>query len=170
MYPGFNFPGAPPGIPPINPNDAWQEFTAPDGRKYYYNVVTQENTWNKPKSLVDKEQGSSLNLLNIGPVQLEACLAIKENGTQIDTSLSNAPLFIQSVGYAGFRPSVAMGGAQQALSGAMSNVPNKSDKSRPVSSNAVAGTPWCVVWTGDNRVNILKTRILILKALWKTIF
>merc|ERR550519_921306 len=25
------------------------------------------------------------------------------------------------------------------------------DKSRPVSSTPVAGTPWCVVWTGDNR-------------------
>lgn len=26
------------------------------------------------------------------------------------------------------------------------------DKSRPVSSTPVPGTPWCVVWTGDNRV------------------
>ncbi|GMT16652.1 hypothetical protein PFISCL1PPCAC_7949, partial [Pristionchus fissidentatus] len=30
--------------------------------------------------------------------------------------------------------------------------PEKKDKSRPVSSNPVAGTPWCVVWTGDGRV------------------
>ena len=26
------------------------------------------------------------------------------------------------------------------------------DLSRPVSSEAVSGTPWCVVWTGDGRV------------------
>lgn len=26
------------------------------------------------------------------------------------------------------------------------------DKSRPVSSTPVPGTPWCVVWTGDGRV------------------
>jgi len=26
------------------------------------------------------------------------------------------------------------------------------DKSKPVSSSPVSGTPWCVVWTGDNRV------------------
>merc|ERR1712141_602345 len=26
------------------------------------------------------------------------------------------------------------------------------DKSRPVSSTPVHGTPWCVVWTGDQRV------------------
>lgn len=25
------------------------------------------------------------------------------------------------------------------------------DNSRPVSSTAVPGTPWCVVWTGDDR-------------------
>merc|ERR1712241_69415 len=25
------------------------------------------------------------------------------------------------------------------------------DKSRPVSSTPVHGTPWCVVWTGDNK-------------------
>ncbi|MCP3663801.1 MAG: hypothetical protein GY696_15140 [Gammaproteobacteria bacterium] len=29
---------------------------------------------------------------------------------------------------------------------------NSVDKCRPVSSNPVAGTPWCVVWTGDNRI------------------
>ena len=28
------------------------------------------------------------------------------------------------------------------------------DPSRPVSSTPVAGTPWCVVWTGDNKVGI----------------
>lgn len=29
----------------------WQEYTAPDGRKYYYNTQTQETTWDKPKVL-----------------------------------------------------------------------------------------------------------------------
>lgn len=27
------------------------------------------------------------------------------------------------------------------------------DKSRPVSSNPVANTAWCVVWTGDHKVS-----------------
>ena len=50
--------GGPPGggpIPARYPDDAWQEFSAPDGRKYYYNSITQENTWEKPKALIDKE-------------------------------------------------------------------------------------------------------------------
>jgi len=137
MFPGFPggaFPGAPPGIPPMNPTDAWQEFTSPDGRKYYYNMVTQENTWNKPKALIDKEQA-------------------KENGgIQMDPAILASAMSIQSIGYAGFRPSVATGGAQQILASSVGSAPNKGDKTRPVSSNAVAGTPWCVVWTGDNRV------------------
>ena len=63
-----------------------------------------------------------------------------------------------TVGYAGFQTSVAAGqgatgfpGAQQTAQQA-GQAPNKNDKSRPISSNAVAGTPWCVVWTGDNKV------------------
>ena len=30
--------------------------------------------------------------------------------------------------------------------------PKKVEKCRPISSTAVSGTPWCVVWTGDKRV------------------
>ena len=29
--------------------------------------------------------------------------------------------------------------------------PKPADKSRPVSSTPVHGTPWCVVWTGDQK-------------------
>ena len=54
------------------------------------------------------------------------------------------------IGYAGFQTSIA--GAQSGGIGVSSQAPNKNDKSRPISSNAVAGTPWCVVWTGDNKV------------------
>lgn len=64
---------------------------------------------------------------------------------------------VAGVGFAGFRQSVATGGPQAALA------QGGKDKSRPVSSTAVAGTPWCVVWTGDNRVSQkhLKNRIII---------
>jgi hypothetical protein len=49
------YPGYMPGFPPVNPDDAWQEFPAPDGRQYYYNYVTRENTWNKPEALIQRE-------------------------------------------------------------------------------------------------------------------
>ncbi|KAI1727342.1 FF domain-containing protein [Ditylenchus destructor] len=140
-YPGSYPGGFPPmGVPP-NSNDAWQEFTAPDGKKYYYNMVTQENTWDKPQALKDKEAKT-----NTGG----------DNGTaQTTPTLTPTPV---SIGYAGFQTSLASGhgtpgfpGAQQTNQQA-GQAPNKNDKSRPISSNAVAGTPWCVVWTGDSKV------------------
>jgi hypothetical protein len=45
----------------------------------------------------------------------------------------------------------AAGGGNASGSGRPNNA-GGIDKSRPVSCNAVAGTPWSVVWTGDNRV------------------
>lgn len=55
VFPGFGFGAFPhfgmSGFPAVDPAKAWQEHTAPDGRKYYYNPITQENTWNKPDAL-----------------------------------------------------------------------------------------------------------------------
>lgn len=54
--PGFPVPGrGQHPMVPTNPDDAWNEYTAPDGRKYYCNSITQENTWDKPQVLIDKE-------------------------------------------------------------------------------------------------------------------
>ncbi|KIH42346.1 WW domain protein, partial [Ancylostoma duodenale] len=53
--PGFPMPGGRQPMVPTNPDEAWNEYTAPDGRKYYYNSITQENTWDKPQVLIDKE-------------------------------------------------------------------------------------------------------------------
>lgn len=30
---------------------AWKEFTAPDGRKYYYNRATKQSSWTVPDEL-----------------------------------------------------------------------------------------------------------------------
>ncbi|ETN75302.1 FF domain protein [Necator americanus] len=57
--PGFPMPGGRQPMVPTNPDEAWNEYTAPDGRKYYYNSITQENTWDKPQVLIDKEAGKS---------------------------------------------------------------------------------------------------------------
>ncbi|KIH54886.1 WW domain protein, partial [Ancylostoma duodenale] len=57
--PGFPMPGGRQPMVPTNPDEAWNEYTAPDGRKYYYNSITQENTWDKPQVLIDKESGKS---------------------------------------------------------------------------------------------------------------
>ncbi|CAK5078666.1 unnamed protein product [Meloidogyne enterolobii] len=132
----------PPGFPggPTNPNDAWQEFTSQDGKKYYFNFITRENTWTKPKALIDKEAAIREN----GGVPPQ--MAGFPGGVPMMGGAAMSPM---GIGYAGFRPSAGTGGPQAALTNPQGG---QKDKSRPVTSNAVAGTPWCVVWTGDNRV------------------
>lgn len=57
MMPPFGMGMPPFGMPPFgaDPASVWQEFTSPDGRKYYFNAQTQETTWDKPQALKDKE-------------------------------------------------------------------------------------------------------------------
>uniref|UniRef100_A0A1I8A8F2 Transcription elongation regulator 1 n=1 Tax=Steinernema glaseri TaxID=37863 RepID=A0A1I8A8F2_9BILA len=95
--------------PPAGNDNAWNEFTAADGRKYYYNMLTNETTWEKPKALQKANERKRHS----------------EPAPPIDTPVSDPK-----------------------------KAPKKasSDASRPVSSNAVVGTPWCVVWTGDSKV------------------
>lgn len=61
--PGFPIPGGRQPMVPTNPDEAWNEYTAPDGRKYYYNSITQENTWDKPQVLIDKECELDVNVM-----------------------------------------------------------------------------------------------------------
>lgn len=37
--------------PHMNPKDKWKEYTAPNGKKYYYNTETKQTTWDKPVDL-----------------------------------------------------------------------------------------------------------------------
>ena len=43
-------PGLPPGVPLI-PQRVWSEHDNPEGRVYYYNKVTRQSVWDKPKDL-----------------------------------------------------------------------------------------------------------------------
>ena len=40
-----------PGQIPIIPQRVWSEHENPDGRTYYYNKVTRQSVWEKPKDL-----------------------------------------------------------------------------------------------------------------------
>jgi len=118
------------GVAPIDPAKAWQEFTAPDGRKYYFNSVTQENTWVKPEAFKSADP-------NTPKVNLVANLTAQQQ-TLTQTIPTSA--------YAGFA-SVA----QQASP--VTTTEKKVDaKGRPASSHAVPNSPWCVVWTTDGKV------------------
>uniref|UniRef100_A0A914C9L1 WW domain-containing protein n=1 Tax=Acrobeloides nanus TaxID=290746 RepID=A0A914C9L1_9BILA len=124
------FMGFPGGMPPMDPSLAWHEFTdQSSGKKYYFNTITQENTWEKPKALIEPKAAT-----NSPGVTASPNIEMKQAGL---TSMQPQAL----INMAAMQP-------QQ-----MPDAQSKSaDKVRPISSNAVAGTPWCVVWTGDGKV------------------
>ena len=38
-----------PGAPQLVPTKVWSEHTTPEGKTYYYNKVTRQSVWEKPK-------------------------------------------------------------------------------------------------------------------------
>ncbi len=108
--------------------------------KYFFSR-SGESIWEKPKELIDfeKRQGG---VSAPAPVQAPAKTASGDRGDDdpikaaVEEAKKQAELH---------KPKPSM----PASSSSSSSAPQ--DKSRPVSSTPVPGTPWCVVWTGDNR-------------------
>ena len=130
-------PGGWGGMPPQGMDVCdWSEHTAPDGKKYYYNGKSGESVWEKPQELVDFELRQSSGggppgvPTQAAPVQSQPSPVISKEEAKPET-----PTKVQ-------------------VAKAPAVIPEKAkpaDKSRPVSSTPVHGTPWCVVWTGDNK-------------------
>lgn len=100
----------------------WSEHKTPDGKCYFFNTKTQQSVWEKPKVLIQVD---------------DAIEAVKrQESEQNDKENIKSEVRMQ-------KPE------------ASEVAPKKEeprDKSKPVSSKPITGTPWCVVWTGDNRV------------------
>merc|ERR1719178_279091 len=172
-------PGMPPWgmAPPPGAGNApkpckWTEHTAPDGKRYYYNGETQDSVWEKPQELKDWEvdqirlhdprtsmilaglQGSGRVEIIEKPKEDEepkfftpAFLNLGENATkQQQQEAQKAEAAKAAAAAVLSKKNLSDGGLD---TGIMKAAPK--DKSRPISSTPVPGTPWCVVWTGDLR-------------------
>ena len=160
MPPGGPPPGFPPpwmgGMPPphmggpphmIEPCD-WSEHTAPDGKKYYYNAKSGESVWDKPKELSDWERRRNLSQSvtgNTGPPESVAAAVAAAAAAAKAAKEKQA----EDVA-AGKIPEHELLKDEPKLMEPKEK-PKPQDKSRPVSSTPVSGTPWCVVWTGDSK-------------------
>ncbi|KAK7508465.1 hypothetical protein BaRGS_00000031 [Batillaria attramentaria] len=119
-------------LPPKPPEVLeWSEHKNADGRSYYYNARTMESTWEKPQALTDWEA-------KVSQLQAQAATALQQK--QETSAASSTP--------AENEQSMETEPEQEEKTEEQKQV----DKSRPVSSTPVPGTPWCVVWTGDGRV------------------
>ncbi|GFY56022.1 transcription elongation regulator 1 [Trichonephila inaurata madagascariensis] len=160
----------------------WAEYKATDGRSYYYNNVTAESVWEKPQVLLDAEmndqsktlcgsesEGSDITIEMQGSTDIVTSMEIEEFSTsQIDSQIDSSEITNTDVNN---RIEIHENGTDIAIDKELKDSKNSSvsmedektsseqqeslknsDKSRPVSSTPIPGTPWCVVWTGNRRV------------------
>merc|ERR1712106_846493 len=168
--PGPGGPGMPPwgmggpGMPPVGEGMCkWSEHTAPDGKKYYYNAETQESVWEKPQDLKDWE----VDQIRLHDPRTSMILAgLQGNSSTADQKAEEPKFFTPAflnLGQDAAQAQLEREKQQKAAEAAAAVLSKKNlsqpgddnktpkDKSRPISSTPVPGTPWCVVWTGDLR-------------------
>jgi len=149
-------------LPPCD----WTEHTSPDGKKYYYNAKSGESVWEKPKELAGWERrrhamppGGPQGAAPGGSVAAAvaaaaaAAKAAKEKQAEDVASGKAAPEQEQAAAAAhkSEEPKPVEQQQQQQQAILPKEKPKPQDESGPVSSTPVPGTPWCVVWTGDNK-------------------
>ncbi|TSQ12731.1 Transcription elongation regulator 1 [Bagarius yarrelli] len=133
----------PPLVPMIHPQLAitaapagahslleWSEHKTIDGRTYYYNNRTQESTWDKPPEIREKDKDRD-DAKDHQSADDPETMDITDVGLKIEASLL----------------------AKEAMKEAeLTEEEKAAQKAKPVATNPIPGTPWCVVWTGDDRV------------------
>ncbi|XP_022218731.2 transcription elongation regulator 1 isoform X2 [Drosophila obscura] len=157
----------------------WSEHRAPDGRPYYYHAARGESVWEKPQALRDMEAARMAAHSGVSPAvgppggipphllpnpmmhmppgtappgfdpqmaYAAAAAAMKAN-TESAKASQAAALEKEAKKAAEEKRKKEEEQKKQAAATA-----KQTDKSRPVTSTPIAGTPWCVVWTGDSRV------------------
>lgn len=141
----------------------WTEHKAPDGRFYYYNAKKGESVWEKPQPLKDLETAklAAAQGISTRPDTEIAGLPIEIPGKQLQNPV------IATNGGEVVPPSVVIAVVEDDAEKQKKKEEDAKrkkeeeekmkeqkaqDKSRPISSTPVPGTPWCVVWTGDGRV------------------
>ncbi|XP_077052153.1 transcription elongation regulator 1 isoform X5 [Siphateles boraxobius] len=106
----------------------WSEYKTADGRIYYYNNRTLESTWEKPAELKERDKDSD---------------KAKHGHNHADSVLKDIDMEVKS----DFGHSKELPREED-----MTEEEKAAQKAKPVATNPIPGTPWCVVWTGDDRV------------------
>uniref|UniRef100_A0A672T8G3 Transcription elongation regulator 1 n=1 Tax=Sinocyclocheilus grahami TaxID=75366 RepID=A0A672T8G3_SINGR len=110
------------------PLPEWSEYKTADGKMYYYNNRTLESTWEKPVELKerDKDRDKAKDGHNNDSVLKDLDMEAKAGNFGISKELPREE--------------------------EMTEEEKAAQKAKPVATNPIPGTPWCVVWTGDDRV------------------
>uniref|UniRef100_A0A673XZW7 Transcription elongation regulator 1 n=1 Tax=Salmo trutta TaxID=8032 RepID=A0A673XZW7_SALTR len=108
----------------------WSEYKTADGKTYYYNNRTLESTWDKPLELREKEREAEK--------AKERQQALEEEAMEMEDEEPK------------IEPPNEM--KEEVKEEEMTEEEKTAQKAKPVATNPIPGTPWCIVWTGDERV------------------
>ncbi|KAF7696918.1 transcription elongation regulator 1 [Silurus meridionalis] len=129
MHPQLAITAAPAALAGAHPLLEWTEYKTVDGKTYYYNNRTQESTWDQPGELKEKDKN--------GNEAKDDQSADDSEAMEIDVELKAEASILSK---------------ETLKEEEMTEEEKAAQKAKPVATNPIPGTPWCVVWTGDDRV------------------
>ncbi|XP_056630036.1 transcription elongation regulator 1 [Diorhabda sublineata] len=130
----------------------WTEHKAPDGRFYYYNAKKAESVWEKPQPLKDLETAKLAAAQGISTKPTADSSGTDTGKTQLASTNGEMSKEEQEKESEEKIKKLQEEIKKKKEEEEKAKEAKAADKSRPISSTPVPGTPWCVVWTGDGRV------------------
>ncbi|KAJ8266787.1 hypothetical protein GJAV_G00134690 [Gymnothorax javanicus] len=130
MHPQLTITATPAALAGALSLPEWTEYKTADGKTYYYNNRTLESTWDRPAELKEKDKEVEKSkerpvLEDLEPMDMEE----EEPKIEPPKEVKEEPREEE-----------------------MTEEERAAQKAKPVATNPIPGTPWCVVWTGDDRV------------------
>lgn len=169
--PGLGMP--PMGMPPV-PKGEWSEHRTANGRVYYYNSRTLQSTWERPKEMdqvLPPIQGMPLPVMpppgmippGIFPGLVRPGMqqpppggtgVVPETASQGDDGDKDKPNDDSSTNDESNKDDATNKEDAKDSEEAQKDetLDEDGDKSKPVASQLIPGTSWCVVWTGDEKM------------------
>ncbi|XP_069002241.1 transcription elongation regulator 1 isoform X4 [Embiotoca jacksoni] len=130
MHPQLALSAAPASMAGSLQLPEWSEYKTADGKTYYYNNRTLESTWEKPHTLLEKEREAEKLKQRLAQEEAEA-MEMEDEENKIENANNQK---------------------EEPKEEEMTEEEKAAQKARPIATNPIPGTPWCVVWTGDDRV------------------